>query len=94
MPHVVQAVAPLVAMYSPPAHGKHDGWPVVALIVPGEHGAGAVEPAAHAEPAGQSVQSVCSSLSVAFEKRPPGQISGASAPTLQYEPATHCLHEV
>ena len=45
----------------------HEVAPAVELIVPGAHGAGAVEPVAQDEPSGQSVQSVAAPRPNALE---------------------------
>ena len=65
--HALQVVVPLAFWYSPRGHGVHELWPSMAVIEPGAHGTGAVEPVAHLEPAGHVVQSLEAALPVAFE---------------------------
>ena len=66
----------------------------MAVIEPGAHVVGAVEPVAHAEPAGHTVQlSACERPGVS-EKVPSRHGSSAAAPGGQYEPASHALHAV
>ena len=53
----MQTVEPAASWYLPPAQLVHELAPVAELIVPGAHGAGAVEPVAQLEPFSQAVQS-------------------------------------
>ena len=58
-------------------------------MVPGAQGVGTVEPVAHAEPAGQSVQSPAWMRLVAAEKLPASHGRGVMVPAGQYFPASH-----
>ena len=72
----------------------HSAWPGLSLMVPGAHAVGAVEPVAHAEPAGHAVQSLASSSPGRLEKLPAGHASWADAPRGQKLPPVHRLQLV
>ncbi len=55
----MQAVAFSAGWYLPASHRAQTLRRELAAIVPGAHAAGAVAPAAHAEPAGHATQSLC-----------------------------------
>ena len=62
-----------VSWYSPAGHAAHSDWLLLVVMVPGAHGVGAVEPVAHAEPAGHGLHS----------------LSDCRLVLLEYEPALH-----
>ena len=72
----------------------HAEAPLVAENVPALQVVGATLPVEQYDPAGHSVQSLASALSVALEYVVAGQGSGAEAPSGQYEPSTHASHSV
>ena len=79
--HVRHAVLPLSGVNLPGEHWLHVAWPAEALNRPGKHGACAVEPVAHAEPAGHAVQSLASSRFGLLEKVPATHGAGLVAPS-------------
>ena len=74
--------------YSPGRQPSHMLFAPVDML-PAAHGDGVVAPAAHDDPAGQSVQSFFVEASVLPLYVPAGQSKAADAPFSQYEPAMH-----
>ena len=56
-PQVLHSVEPLASWKLPAVHAGHSDWPVMAVMVPGEHGVFDVDPVLQLEPAGHAVQS-------------------------------------
>ena len=54
----MHSVWPLASWKLPPAQSVQDALLVLGAIVPGAHGACAVEPVEHADPVGQSVHAL------------------------------------
>ena len=81
--HCVHAPAPLAALNEPPSHSSHLLCPPDDWYVPGLHAAANVEPVEHAEPAGQTLQSVNFCKLGALLYRPPGHGSSADEPAGQ-----------
>ena len=69
--------------HSPAEHCAHADAPSLALNVPAAQAVAAVEPVAHADPAGQAVQSAASSRLALFEYEPDTHGSSADAPAGQ-----------
>ena len=82
-PHASQWVAPTLCWKEPGGHSSHAAAPSLAAKLPAAHGHGAVLAAAHACPAEQGLHSAARDRSVAFEKLPAPQTSGADAPSGQ-----------
>ena len=92
--HMVHTLAPSSPWYVPGAHLVHASRRESLLNVPGEHNVCAIEPGAHAEPAGQAVQlSACVRLA-ALEKLPARHGSSADDPEGQKLPGEQLLHTV
>lgn len=88
----LHAVDPAASWYSPAEHIVHSDWPVLTANVPGVHGACAVEPVAHDEPAGHTVHSAALVRLATSEYEPAGHGSSADAPSGQKLPPLHGLH--
>ena len=87
-------VSPLASWYFPAEHRAHTLTRSLGVMVPGAQTAGAVAPAAHADPAGQSVQSLW-----AVPPDEPRNVPAAHdlielAPAGQTEPGGHAVHAV
>jgi hypothetical protein len=76
----------------PPSQSSQVAAPSSGAIVPAAHGVGADDPVEHEWPSGHAVQLEASLRSVALEKRPAGQGSGAAEPSAQYDPEAHNSH--
>ena len=77
---ILHAVAPLASWYAPPLHETHEDWPSLAVIVPGAQSLWVVEPAAHAEPAGQAMHIELFLLPYSGVYVPPSHGTGKTLP--------------
>ena len=77
---VPHAVDPLESWKLPAVQAVHSDWRNIDVKVPGVHGALVVDPVAHDEPTGQSVQSDAAARPALLENVPAKHGSSADAP--------------